>query len=145
VVVTMDLGALEQRAGRPGRLDDGAVTGEAARRLACDASVTRVITGPRSQVLDVGWRTQVVPSAIRRALVVRDGGCRFPGSETQHTWCDAHHIQHWFDGGSTTTSNLLLLCRRHHRAIHDGFGVRVEDGEVWFARADGTPLEPHPP
>jgi hypothetical protein len=80
VVVTLDLEALKGRAGRRCELDDtGPLTPEAARRLACDAGVSRVITAGASEPLDVGRRSPVVSAGIRRALVLRDGGCRFPG------------------------------------------------------------------
>jgi len=52
---------------------------------------------------------------MRRGVIVRDRSCRFPGCDRPHTWCDAHHVVHWADGGPTAASNLLLLCRRHHR------------------------------
>jgi hypothetical protein len=87
----------------------------------------------------------VVPPAIRRALVVRDGSCRFPGCGRSHTWCDAHHVTHWADGGPTALSNLILLCRRHHRSIHEGFGVRMVRGQPVFVRPDGTPLADRSP
>ena len=59
--------------------------------------------------------TRTIPSALRRALVVRDGGCSFPGCDRPPGWCDAHHRVHWADGGETRLDNLVLLCRRHHR------------------------------
>ena len=34
-------------------------------------------------------------------------------------FCDAHHIQHWADGGKTDLANLRLLCARHHTAAHE--------------------------
>jgi hypothetical protein len=137
---------LERRAGRRCELDDaGGITAEAARRLACDAGLSRVIVGASSEPLDVGRRAPVVPPGLRRALVVRDRGCRFPGCDRPHPWTDAHHIVHWADGGPTSASNLVLLCRRHHRAVHGGFIVRVVDGAVRFERRDGTPLEARAP
>jgi hypothetical protein len=141
VVVTIDLDSLEGRIGRRCELEDaGAITQEAARRWACDASVTRVITDARSQPLDVGRRTKVVPAPIRRAVAVRDRGCRFPGCERPPGWCDAHHVRHWADGGETALGNLILLCRPHHRTIHRGFGVEMLDGTPRFTRPDGTAL-----
>jgi hypothetical protein len=142
VVVTMDLASLEGRAGRRCELSDaGVVTGEAARRLACDAQVTRVIVDAASQPLDVGRRTKVVSPRLRRAVIVRDGGCRFPGCDRPPGWCDAHHVTHWADGGTTSLENLMLLCRRHHRLIHQrGFGVTVVDGRPAFSRPDGAML-----
>jgi hypothetical protein len=121
VLVHIDLDALEGRAGRICDVDGGGpITPEAARRLACDASVVRVITDGPSEVLDVGRRTRVVPAGMRRALAIRDGGCTHPGCDVPPEWCDAHHIVHWADGGETTLANLRLLCRRHHRMEHDG-------------------------
>lgn len=146
VTVTVDLETLERRAGRRCELDEaGVITPEAARRLACDASVARVVTAGRSEPLDVGRRTPVVSPALRRALVIRDGGCRFPGCERPQAWCDAHHVRHWADGGVTGLSNLVLLCRPHHRAVHRGFGVEMTAGRPVFTRADGSVLEDRAP
>jgi hypothetical protein len=55
---------------------------------------------------------------MRRALVLRDHGCTFPGCTTPAKWCDAHHRHHWADGGPTALPNLVLLCRTHHDLIH---------------------------
>lgn len=146
VVVTMDLAALEGRAGGRASLGDvGTITPESARRLACDASVTRVITDARSVPLEVGRATKVVSPALRRAVAVRDGGCRFPGCERPPGWCDAHHVRHWADGGETGLSNLVLLCRPHHRLIHRGFGVAMVGHRPEFRRPDGTPIEDRSP
>ena len=97
----------------------GVITSETARRLACDARVSRIITRGDSQPLDVGRATRTVPASLRRALDTRDGGCTHTGCDIPAKWCDAHHIQHWADGGPTSLDNLRLLCRRHHRAAHD--------------------------
>src|SRR5207237_9722099 len=88
-----------------------------ARRWACDATVSRVVTMGKSEPLDIGRRTPTVPVPLRRAVVVRDRRCRFPGCDRPPPWCDAHHIVHWVDGGATALANLMLLCRRHHRLI----------------------------
>jgi hypothetical protein len=119
IVAHVSLEALEGRAGRPCELDaTGVITPNQARMLACDAKVTRVITGPGSQPLDVGRTTRVIPAGIRLALMVRDNGCAVDGCRAPRRWCDAHHIIHWADGGPTALDNLVLLCRRHHRQIH---------------------------
>ena len=141
VVVTLDLEALEGRAGRSELQDAGVLTPESARRIACDARVSRVITDGTSQPLELGRSSKVVPPSLRRAVTVRDGGCRFPGCGRPPGWCDAHHVQHWADGGATSLDNLVLLCRPHHRAIHRGFGLEMVDGQPVFSRPDGTPLD----
>ena len=123
----------------------GPVGAGLARRLACDASVTRVVLGPRSEPLDVGRRTPVVPPAIRRAVIVRDRRCRFPACDRPQSWCDAHHVRHWADGGETALNNLVLLCRRHHRLVHGRFGLEMVDGMPVFMRPDGSMLEDRAP
>ncbi|HEX5107168.1 MAG TPA: HNH endonuclease signature motif containing protein [Vicinamibacterales bacterium] len=100
--------------------------------------------GADGSVLDVGRRTRTIPPALRRALLARDRQCRFPGCTARR--CDAHHIEHWIDGGPTSLDNTALLCRTHHRAIHEGgFSlVREPDGTLTFFRPDGARLDPVP-
>ena len=144
VSVVVDLDDLA--AARSGKLErTGPVAAHTVRRLSCDASVVRVVMAGRSEPLDVGRRTPVVSPAIRRALIMRDLGCRFPACDRPHDWCDAHHVRHWADGGDTAVANLVLLCRRHHRAIHQGFGVRMDGGQPVFSRRDGTLLPDRAP
>ena len=121
VTVEVTLDTLERRLGcQPGELAGTPIPAETARRLACDAGVTRIITGPDSEPLDIGRRTRSIPAGLRRALAHRDKGCAYTGCDYPAAWTDAHHIQHWADGGPTNLDNLVLLCRRHHRAVHEG-------------------------
>ena len=109
-------------------LDDGTrVSAETSRRISCDASVVRVSHGSDGSVLDVGRRSRTIPPALRRALEVRDRGCRFPGCGLRFT--DAHHIVHWADGGETSLENTVLLCRAHHRLMHEGGWVAESWGK----------------
>ncbi|MBN2114118.1 MAG: HNH endonuclease, partial [Acidimicrobiia bacterium] len=62
--------------------------------------------------------TRIIPPALRKALELRDQHCTHPGCQVPARWCDAHHIQHWADGGKTDLSNLRLLCRKHHHDTH---------------------------
>lgn len=116
---------------------------EAARRLGCDASIVRILERD-GKPLSVGRKTRTIPPSLRRALRSRDQGCVFPGcTQTHHV--DAHHIEHWADGGRTDLKNLVLLCRHHHRLLHEGgFTVRQRDGELVFARPDGQILPRSP-
>jgi hypothetical protein len=149
VAVIVDLEALQgQAAGRRSEFEHvGPIHPEIVRRLACDASVSRIITEAKSEPLDIGRRTAVVPAPMRRAVIVRDRVCRFPACDRPPPWCDAHHIKHWADGGATALSNLVLLCRRHHRLVHQPGGFRLEmlDGMPVFKRADGSLLEDRAP
>ncbi len=129
--------------GEPGQseLEDGTrVSAETSRRLACDSGVVRITRGSDGTVVGVGRKTRSVPPSVRRALEVRDRGCRFPGCGLRFT--DAHHVKHWADGGETSLRNLVLLCRKHHRAVHEG-GVRVcldVEGKVAFFAPSGRVL-----
>ncbi|MGH8933888.1 MAG: DUF222 domain-containing protein, partial [Egibacteraceae bacterium] len=118
----------------PATLDRlGALSGEAARRMCCDAGISRVVTAGASQVLDAGRETRVVSPAQRRALAVRDRGC--VGCRAPVAWCEAHHVIHWIDHGPTNLDNLVLLCGACHRDVHHGRGqpVRQPDGR-WTLR-----------
>jgi predicted restriction endonuclease len=107
----------------------------------------RVVLYGRSEPLDVGRRSPVVSAAIRRAVIVRDRHCRFPGCVRARAWCDAHHVVHWADGGRTALQNLVLLCRRHHGMVHrsGGFGLELLEGRPVFRRPDGSILEDRAP
>ena len=128
--------------GEPGRSDlDGIrVSAETSRRMACDAAVVAMVHAKDGSMLNVGRRTRTIPPHIRRALEERDRGCRFPGCGCRFT--EAHHVEHWADGGETSLRNTLLLCRRHHRAVHEG-RVKVSvngDGTVLFFTPKGRML-----
>lgn len=120
ITVTVPYEILTGKERRLGEIDDNAVDPEAIRRLACDAGIVRIVTDGEGQPLDVGRRVRTVTPAIRRALELRDEGCVWPGCDAPASWCDAHHIIHWADGGVTALINLVLLCRKHHTAVHDG-------------------------
>ena len=76
--------------------------------------------GAGPEILSVGRATRVVPAALRKALMLRDRHCQFPGCGRPARWADAHHLEHWIEGGKTCLSNLALVCRRCHRALHEG-------------------------
>ena len=101
-------------------IDGTPVATETIRRLACDAGIVRMVLDGDSQPLDVGRRVRTVTPAIRRAIEHRDGGCRWDGCDAPMSWCDAHHVVHWADGGVTSADNMILLCRLHHTATHEG-------------------------
>lgn len=147
VAVTVDLETLEGRADHPVELDlQGIVTPEAARRLACDAGIVRIITDAKGEPLDLGRTTYVPSRAQRRALTLRDRGCVFPGCDRPPGWCAAHHIKWWTRDGPTDLDNLCLLCSHHHHLVHEGhWGLRrLGDGSLRFTRPDRTELRVDP-
>jgi hypothetical protein len=108
---------------------------EVVGRLACDASVGRILLGPGSVPLDLGRRERLFTASQRRALLLRDGGCRFPGCRRPPRYTDGHHLVPWYAGGSTDLDNGMLLCRWHHSAVH-----RTSDGNAWRVDADDPTL-----
>ena len=118
LLVTIDLDRLRQRTGAAELLDGTPVAPAQLRRIACDSGVLPAVLGTAGQPLDIGHQTRTVPTGLRRALVLRDRGCAYPGCDRPPGWCDAHHIHHWADGGPTALTNLLLLCGHHHRHVH---------------------------
>src|SRR5260370_13265820 len=73
-----------------------------------------------SMVRDVGRATRVTSAPRRRALRVRDKGCRFPGCDRPVNWTSSHHIVFWGRGGRNHIGNEVLLCHYHHRLVHEG-------------------------
>lgn len=148
VRVTIDWFALCAERGAPGVSGGslgwaGPINPETARRLACDAGVVRIITGPDGLPLDVGRAQRTASAAIRRAVELRDGHCVFAGCDAPPEWCDIHHVVHWAHGGPTSCDNGALLCERHHTSVHEGgFGIKRDPGTGrWHTyRPDGTEI-----
>ena len=118
VTVTMTLEDLQRGVGAATLDHGGPISAGQARMLACDAKIIPAVLGSKSQVLDVGAAARLFPTAVRRAIVLRDKGCVWPGCDRPAGWCDAHHVKFWANGGSTSFNNGVLLCRRHHSEIH---------------------------
>jgi hypothetical protein len=144
VVVTVNLDTLRSQLGAA-MLDDATpLDATTARRLACDAALLPAVLGSAGQVLDLGRERRLFTGPIRRALVLRDRGCAFPGCDRPPRWTDGHHITHWADGGPTNLTNAVLLCGYHHRLIHHS------DWQIRINPADGQPefippayIDPH--
>jgi hypothetical protein len=137
VMVQIEAKALEGHGG------ESSLPLETVRRLCCDGSVVPVITN-QGEPLAIGRKQRTIPTAVRRALLVRDKACSFPGC-THTQWLDAHHIRHWAEGGETNLENLILLCTHHHRLLHEG-GFKLHatrDAKLRFTRSDGRPIEAH--
>ena len=123
ITVVVDAQALRDAPGAPPALLErhGPVSGDAARRLCCDAQVARVITDGASEILDAGRLTRTVTPAQRRALIVRDGDtCVIPGCATPTRWCQAHHLIPWSQGGPTDLGHPGHVCLPHHHDVHEG-------------------------
>jgi hypothetical protein len=121
--------------------DGETVCAETARRLACDAEVIPAVLGSAGEPLDIGRLSRVIPTGLRRALVLRDQHCRFPGCDRPPAWCDGHHVVAWSRGGPTALDNLVLLCAFHHTLVHEGrwrLSLDPASATVRVRRPDGT-------
>lgn len=121
------------------------ISSKTVQRIACDGSITRVLLGADSAVIDAGRAKRVVSGGTRRLLDARDKHCRWPSCERPASWTAAHHIRHWAQGGKTDLSNMILLCRHHHWMVHEG-GWRLSlaaDGRVLAIPPDTDFYPPH--
>ena len=139
VVVTVDYARLLADATGAGLIGDGEpISAGDLRRLCCDADLLPAVLGGPSTVLDVGRDHRLVPADLRAALVLRDGGCVFPGCHARPAACEAHHVVPWWKGSPTAISNLVLLCHHHHGLVEPArYGVR-DQWEIRIA-TDGIP------
>jgi len=108
------------------------ISSKTVERLACDCSVTRILLGSDSMVIDVGRAKRTISGPARKALNARDRGCTWPACERPASWTSGHHVKHWFYGGTNDPPNLTLLCYRHHWMVHEGNWqiVRGDDGRM---------------
>ena len=96
------------------------ISARAVERIACDCSITRILLGSDSVVIDVGRARRTVHPSLLKALRARDGGCVWPGCSRPASFTNAHHLLHWINGGLTELGNLVLLCYHHHHLVHEG-------------------------
>jgi len=108
------------------------ISAKKVQRIACDCSITRILLGSDSAIIDVGRARRTVHPALLRALKARDRRCRWPGCDHPRTCTDAHHLLHWIHGGATELDNLVLLCYRHHHMVHEGGWqlVKADEGRI---------------
>jgi hypothetical protein len=149
LVVTVDEQDLRRRVVAAGLPAGGDVSAGDLRRVACGAGILPAVLDGASQPLDLGHQRRLFSRAQRTALTVRDRGCVFPGCGRPPGWTEAHHVQHWADGGPTDLNNAALLCGRHHRLVHRTENDGDQAWEIHIA-ADGRPeitppkrIDPH--
>ncbi|NNC92310.1 MAG: DUF222 domain-containing protein [Acidimicrobiia bacterium] len=118
-------------------------------RLTCDGRLQPAIDDPRGVTIGIGRVSRQIPAWLRRTMLERDVGCRFPGCRRTR-WTHGHHLQHWANGGPTNLDNLVTLCGFHHRLIHrQGWELRGNpNSDLRFINQWGEehrPARPHFP
>lgn len=108
-------------------------------RLACAGGIQPVKVGRGGRILDLGREQRLFSTAQRTALAVRDGGCLWPDCDRPPSWCEAHHVDAWRDGGRTDIDRGVLLCRFHHLHLHNGgWKIQLRDGTYWLEPPPGS-------
>jgi hypothetical protein len=98
-------------------------------RLACDGRCQVVVDDVLGRAVEVAKTVHTPPRWLRRRVLDRDGGCRWPGCERQ-ALLHVHHIRWWTrDKGATEEGNLCSLCTFHHRLVHEG-GWEIEGDPI---------------
>jgi len=115
-----------------GQPDDISI--HSVHRAICDTGIIPVLIDPAGQPLDVGRRQRLFTHRQRIALGIRDGGCVFPGCDRPPSWCEAHHITPWEEGGRTDTADGVLLCRHHHMLVHNNHWRISREGSRYWLR-----------
>jgi hypothetical protein len=111
LAVTVSMATLANQPGSPAAdLEwSSLIPAEMARRLACDAAITPILLGTESAQPKAGQTSRAISGSLRKALVFRDKGCRFPGCDRPPAWTDAHHLKHWATAASTS-SRTCFFC-----------------------------------
>ncbi|WP_297082503.1 HNH endonuclease signature motif containing protein [uncultured Demequina sp.] len=136
VEVRVDLEALRTGVGVAEIDGGGTIPAGQLRRMGVDAGYLPVILGGDSEPLDVGREERLFTSAQRVAFLERDGGCAMCGAPP--SYCEAHHIEWWKDGGRSDLDNGLMLCVACHQTIHHGgWEIDATLTDVYF-RPPGT-------
>ncbi len=130
------------------------IPADVVRHLAETAILRRVVIAGNA-IVDLGNRVRCVTDDQYQALLMRDGGCRYPGCTVPAAWCEADHLIAVTDGGLTDLVNLALWCPYHHRFKHRSdvtvigdahhLSVQLPDGRRIHCPPRGLPTRHTPP
>jgi hypothetical protein len=99
--------------------------------MAVDLEFAALLTDSDGAPLKFGRTRRSASRAQRHVAMERDKGCAQCHHAVSH--CNAHHIIEWEWGGSTDQDNLVMLCVGCHHRLHEyGWGIEIEDNQVWF-------------
>ncbi len=145
VILVVEESELDRAAGTAVFAGSGQpVTLAEAGTLLTDCAVSRVVRRADSTPIEVTRNVRTVPQGLWRALVVRDGGCRWDGCDAPASWCDVAHGAHPYRSeGQLSPENAVLLCRRHHRRFDTGpWRVEIVADQVTFHRQEAPYVHP---
>ena len=128
---------------RDARLIDGTpLAPSEILKIALDANILPALFDTKGQPLWLGHKYRHATVAQRIALAVRDKGC--VGCRASNSFCQAHHVIHWEDGGPTDIDNLCLLCSDcHHKQVHE-LGAQLTRGPDGHLQLEPPSSRPPP-
>ncbi|MDO9175284.1 MAG: DUF222 domain-containing protein [Actinomycetota bacterium] len=139
ILITIDalsFGGITNEAGVTAQGDR--IPAHVVRHLAEQANLQRVLHAGAT-VLDLGREVRFATEAQYRALVARDGGCRWEECHIPAAWCEVDHLQAFEDGGTTDLINMALWCSHHHHEKHrPGVQVLGDAHDLRLRLANGT-------
>jgi hypothetical protein len=125
--VFVDAGPAASTGGEVGaRMASGVRIGpNALAEILCGGSV-EVTVSERGRPLWASPAARVIPPALRRFVLHRDGGACTADGCTSRYRLQPHHIHPRRDGGKHDPSNLTTLCWFHHHVVIHGMGYRID-------------------
>ncbi|OZF35667.1 hypothetical protein CH294_13930 [Rhodococcus sp. 14-2483-1-1] len=121
-IVTMTLKDLDAGCGYAMTGTGSRVSIRDAIRMASHAHHYLTIFDDDGRALYLGRSKRIASADQRIVLIARDRGCSFPSCTRPATWCQAHHLDDWTDGGYTDIDSLTFGCDMHHALVGTGPG-----------------------
>jgi len=108
------------------------------RRLACDADLIPMVLGADSAIVDLGRQKRLFTGDLRRALLLRDGGCVFGVLRSAAAGLRSPPHLPVVVRRADQSGQRVLLCPHHHRASEPD--PQAPPGSRWQVRLDGGRL-----
>lgn len=116
------------------------IPADVVRHLAENAVLRRVVMAGNA-IIDLGMKVRFATHDQFQALLMRDGGCRFPGCSIPAEWCEIDHLVPFTEGGPSDLANLALWCSYHHHFKHRSDVMVIGDAhDLWLQLPDGRRL-----
>ena len=139
ILITIDALSFAGVTNEPGTTAHGdRIPAHVVRHLAEHANLQRVLLAG-SMILDLGREVRFATESQYRALLARDGGCRWLGCHIPGAWCEVDHLVAFEDGGKTDIDDMVLWCSHHHHEKHrSGVQVLGNANDLRIRLANGT-------
>jgi hypothetical protein len=86
-------------------------------QLRANATIELVLVDDTGAAIAVGRKHTALSSKLARAVLLRDGHCRWPGCDARHG-LEIHHLVPRSWGGTDHISNLATVCTLAHHHEH---------------------------